>query len=280
MIAYLDGAWIDDREASISVHDRGFLSGDGVFETGLLYRGHYFHLRAHLDRLAASAAIIGMQLPDTERLAQVAREIAERNGLTDASLRITLTNGSSASTGGTVLVTIAPRDPAWIGKAAGGWRIITAAVTRPSTTAIPAQLKALGRAYALIARHEARIADVDDALLLTDGGMVCEGPSWNVFWRTGNTVFTPALELGVLAGVTRSILIDTAAKLGYDVREGAFKRLDLDAADEIFASMTSVGIARIRELDGRTLPDDTPAADALHDHYWRIVEAVCERGGE
>ena len=279
MIAYLNGAWIEEDLAVVPVRDRGFLHADGVFETALLYRGNYFHLDAHLERLAASAALLGVTLPPLPDLARVAREIATRNGLDEGSLRITVTAGSG-DRAGTQLVTLSPRDRAWIDKAERGWSIITAATTRPSVDAVPAQLKALGRTYALLARREAQSAGVDDVLLLTDSGMICEGPAWNIFWRTGDAVFTPALELGVLAGITRSVLMDEARRFGYEVHEGAFPRVVLDDADEIFATMTSVGLARFRSLDGRMMPLETPAADRLYERYWAEVAAVCERGGE
>jgi branched-subunit amino acid aminotransferase/4-amino-4-deoxychorismate lyase len=76
------------------------------------------------------------------------------------------------------------------------------------------------------------------------------------------------------------MLMKTAGELGYDVHEGAFPRSNLDSADEIFASMTSVGIARIRSLDGRALPAETPAADALYERYWSDVTRYCEGSKE
>ncbi len=279
MIAFLNGDWIDEAVAGVSIMDRGFLHGDGVFETALLHNGAYFHLGAHIDRLAGSASQLGIEIPGADKLTAVAQEIAARNALIAGSLRITLT-ASAPTAPGTVLVTLAKRDAAWVDKAAQGWNIITASARRPSTAAIPAQLKALGRTYALLARREARLAHADDALLLTDRDEVCEGPAWNVFWRTGSVVYTPALDLGVLAGITRTILIDIARSIGYTVCEGAFPRVDLDRADEIFASMTSVGIARIRMLDGRRLDPDTPAADAMYQMYWREVDRICAAGGE
>ena len=275
MIVYLNGDWVEEHDASIPIHDRGFLFADGVFETGLLYRGAYFRLREHLERLRGSAAFMGIVAPSVDELESIAAEIALRNDLTEGSLRITITPPASSAATGTTLATIAPRDPNWIERAARGWTLITARTRRPSTAAIPAQLKALGRTYALIARQEAKAAAVDDALLLTDPGLICEGPSWNVFWRAGNEFFTPSLDLGVLAGVTRGMLMTAAADLGYNVKEGAYERTHLDNADEIFASMTSVGIARIRALDGRTLPAETPAADALFQRYWSDVEREC-----
>jgi branched-subunit amino acid aminotransferase/4-amino-4-deoxychorismate lyase len=280
VIVYLDSEWVEDADASISIHDRGFLFADGVFETALLYNGVYFRLREHLDRLRASAALMGIATPDVETLESLAAQIAQRNNLSEGSLRITISAGPRDDQPGTTLITIAPRDAAWVERAARGWSVITANTRRPSTAAVPAQLKALGRTYALIARREARIARVDDALLLTDDGFVCEGPSWNVFWRRGTRFFTPALELGVLAGVTRGMLLRSAASLGYEVTDGAYERSTLDDADEIFASMTSVGIARIRVLDGRVLPTQTPAADALFRLYWEDVHRECSQGRE
>ena len=274
MIAYLDGAWVEEERALIPVTDRGFLLSDGVFETALLFDGAYLRLREHLDRLCASAATLGIDAPSPDTLTPIIREIANRNGLTEGSLRITVTSGS-ASRRSTVLVTIARRDPAWIAKAERGWKIITAATRRPSVAAVPSQLKALGRTYALLARREAVQAGVDDALLLTDAGIVCEGPSWNVFWRIDQTLHTPALEAGVLGGVTRSMLIDLAGGCGLTVQQGFFERAMLDRADEIFATMTSVGIVPIRQLDGRVLPPETPAAEALRARYWAAVGAYC-----
>jgi branched-chain amino acid aminotransferase len=270
VIVHLDGQWLEQDAAVISVRDRGFLFGDGVFETALLHQGGFLRLRQHLDRFAASAAMLRLPHPPLDEIARIVHRLALLNGMTAGNVRVTLSRGVLRPA---LLVTITPPDAAWQDRARSGWRIITARTRRPSTAAVPAQLKALGRTYSILARHEAADAGVDDALLLTDHGIVCEGPAWNVFWRTGSTLFTPHLDAGVLAGVTRSILLDIAADAGLHARTGLFPRSDLDSADEIFASMTSVGIVSIRQLDGRSLPADTPAADALQPLYWSRVEA-------
>ena len=108
-------------------------------------------------------------------------------------------------------------------------------------------------------------------LLLTDHGHVCEGPRWNVFWRRGTTLCTPSLDAGVLAGVTRSTILQLAPDLGLRVREGLFDRSELDFADEIFATMTSLGVVPFRELDGRPMPAETATADGLHSAYLKVV---------
>jgi branched-chain amino acid aminotransferase len=268
VIVYLNGRYLSRADATVSIDDRGFLFADGVFETALLHDGGFFRLRQHLRRFADSAAMLRLTAPPAEMLEEVARALARENGLASGSLRFTLTRGSGEPT---LLVTLSPEDPDAHARARRGWHLVTAATRRPSTASAPAQLKALGRTYALLARHEARDAGADDALLLTDAGSVCEGPTWNVFWRARRTLFTPGLDLGVLAGVTRAIIIELAADAGYDVREGDWPRTDLDAADEVFVTMTSVGLVPARSLDGRVLDPAAEAATALQPRYWRRV---------
>lgn len=268
MIVYCNG-FMPAADASVAIDDPGFLFGDGVFETALLHAGGFFRLRQHLERFRTSAETMRIPAPDVAHVDAIMRRLARENDLHDASFRVTLTRGVDQPL---LLVTARPLDPDWTRRAAAGWRVITARTRRPSTSAVPAQLKALGRTYALLARIEAADAGVDDALLLTDDGHICEGPSWNVFWKVGRTLYTPALEAGVLAGVTRTALIELATATGLDVVEGLFTREHLDRATEVFASMTSVGLVSLRELDGRVL-DATGGADALQQLYRQRVAA-------
>ena len=268
MIVSLQGRLVAEENAAISIHDRGFLYGDAVFETALLHHGGFFRLREHLERFAASAAAMRIEAPAVEDVDRIVREVIRANDLRDANIRITLSRGVQDPV---LLVTAREPDRARAVAAKAGWRIVTARIRRPSIAAMPAQLKAVGRTYALLARHEAVDAGADDVLLLTDHGHVCEGPTWNVFWRRGSTLCTPALAAGVLAGVTRSTLIQLAPDLGLRVREELFDRSELDHADEIFATMTSLGVVPFRELDGRSLPSATDTADALQAAYTTTV---------
>ncbi|MGH7460144.1 MAG: aminotransferase class IV [Longimicrobiales bacterium] len=276
-VVYLNGEWLDDRSARVPITDRGFLLGDGVFETARLHQGHYFRLEQHLARLASSGEFLRLQVPALPELLAIAHGLAERNQLTDGSLRITVTRGSGGRGLGrrgagppTVLATLGALADDWEARAARGWTIRTASVRRPATSSVPAQLKGLGRSYALLAHYEAEDAGFDDALLLSADGYVAEGPTWNVFWRTGSALFTPSSESGILEGVTRGLLIDLARNLGYAVEEGLFGRDRLDGADEMFASMTSSGVVPIRRLDARELPS-VAAASRLQSAYWAEV---------
>jgi branched-chain amino acid aminotransferase len=279
VIVYLDGDWIAQEEARIPITDRGFLLSDGVFETARIVGGKYFRLPEHLDRLQESARALNIRAPSTEQLTSLAHEIADRNSLVDASLRITVTRGSGGTglkTRGadrpTVLIAASNVAPDWRDKAARGWSLITAQTLRPPTSSVPAQLKALGRVYAILATLEAERAGVDDALLLTANHEIAEGPTWNFFWRKDRVLRTAALEGGILEGVTRKIMIELARSEGMTVEEGLWPRAELDDADEAFATMTSQGVVPITALDGRALPARDCAAH-FQARYWELVSA-------
>ncbi len=276
-VVYLDGVWQDASSARIPITDRGFLLGDGVFETARLHRARYFRLREHLARLAASAEFLRLLLPPTDELVAIAHELASANDYAEASLRITVTRGPGGRGLGrraagppTVLATLSALPDDWESRAARGWTLRTSSVRRPPASSVPAQLKGLGRVYSLLAHFEAEDAGFDDALLLSADGYVAEGPTWNLFWRSGSTVFTPAPESGILAGVTRGLILELATQEGYRLEEGLWNRDQLDAADELFATMTSNGVVPIRRLDARTLAS-TQAAARLQVVYWDQV---------
>jgi branched-subunit amino acid aminotransferase/4-amino-4-deoxychorismate lyase len=279
VIVYLNGAWVPREKASIPITDRGFLLSDGVFETARLHQGKYFRLPQHLERLEESARMLRLTTPPRPTLERLAHDIARQNQLSEGSLRITITRGSGGAglkTRGadhpTVLITIAPVPEDWQEKAARGWSLITANTLRPSPEAVPAQLKALGRVYAILATLEAEDAGADDALLLTAKREIAEGPTWNFFWREGRVVRTAALAGGILEGVTRRIIIEIAKSAGYEVEEGLWPRAQLDRADEAFATMTSQGVVPIRSIDGRPLPA-TDCASMFQRRYWELVAA-------
>lgn len=267
-IAWLNGAWLDEAAAVIPADDPGFLYGDAIFETGRLVAEGFFRLERHLERFAASAAGLDLPIPARSELRAVARGLAGRNDFGEAVLRLTATRGGRA--GPLLLGTLTPMPPDWRERARRGWRVVTATVRHPPASALPT-VKTPGRPHGLVARAQARAAGADDALLLSPGGDVVEGPSWNVFWRRADTLFTPAPETGLLEGITRAVVLELAPEAGYGVEQGIFPRAELDRAEEVFATMTSSGIVPFVALDGRDLPADRPAAARLQDAYWRRV---------
>ena len=124
-------------------------------------------------------------------------------------------------------------------------------------------VKSTSYAVNMAAEAEARRRGADDAVFLASGDFVLEGPVTNVWWRRDDVLYTPALELGILAGVTRATLLAEAATLGYEVREGAFPLAHLAAADEAFTSSTVREVLPVIQLDdapmGQGIPGDTAA---------------------
>ena len=274
VIVVVDGRYVEESAAAVPISNRGFLFAEAVFETARLHDGGYFRLERHLERLEHSAATLRIPLPSRGAIADIAFQLAARNALQNGSFRITVTRGTN--TDAFVVATLAPMAEDWLARAARGWRLVTARVRTPPAATVPAALKATGRTYAHLARQDAADAGVDDALLLTTDGFVAEGPAWNVFWRHGDTLFTPALHVGVLEGVTRSEIIELASHAGLRICETSSQRNELDDADEMFATMTSLGVVPIRALDGRDLPE-TRTAERLQAEYWARVAAAVER---
>jgi branched-chain amino acid aminotransferase len=286
-IAYVDGRWLDARTATIPIDDRGFLMGDGVYDTCRVFDGAYFRFDQHAERLRESAAVLRIDAPPVVELRAIAEEILARNrdpgagavaGLDHAVLRVTLTRGSGGAGLGTagagpvrVVATVRalPRD--WRQRARAGWSVVTAATRHPPGNVLPPMLKGQGRIASLLARLEAEAAGCNDALLLSTDGRITEGTTWNIFWRVGDVVRTPAPTDGLLAGVTRAVVLELAAGAGYTVEEGSWPRAELDAAHEAFATLTSLGLVPIHSLDGRRLPGTGEAADRLTSLYWERV---------
>ena len=274
MIAYHDGEWLDESQLRIPASDAGFLSGHGVFESVRLHRGAWFRIGAHLERLAASAALLRIALPAREQLERVLHELARRSGVEEASARLTVTAGSGG--GPSVLATISPIADDWRARAARGWRLITARTRHPDPSSIPPALKSLGRVYSVLAKQEARDAGADDALMLLPDGTVAEGPTWNFFFRTDGVLHTASTE-AVLGGVTRAVLIELAGAYGLAVDAGLPTAELLDRADAAFASMSSLGVVPVLSLDGRPLPGSAALAAPLQSAYWSLVHEETNR---
>lgn len=277
-IARVDGQWVDMERAAIPIHDRGFLLGDGVYDTCRLFERRWFRFEEHAARLHASADILALDAPAIHELRRLADGLVERNPeVVHGTLRMTLTRGSGgrgllAGAGEPRLVmTLQPLPSDWEAKARRGWTCMTARVRHPPPTVVPPALKGQGRVFSLLAALEAERAGCDQALLLSTDGHVTEGATWNVFWRRGDILRTPAEATGLLAGVTRGLVMELAPLAGLSVETGAWERAELDAAEEVFATMTSLGMVPVLSLDGRALEAPGRAVERITPLYWERV---------
>ena len=258
--------------------DEALLRGRAAFETMRVYKGKAFRLDEHLRRLAGSAARIGLQEVDTSECEELARTALAAAGADDAVLRIYWTAGREGEGRPTVIALVSAIPPHLEELRGRGISVITLPLgVDPNVRALAPWLlggvKSTSYAVNMAAEAEAKRRGADDAVFLASEDIVLEGPVTNVWWRLDDLLSTPALELGILAGVTRSTLITEAAKLGYEVREGAFPREHLAAAHEAFTSSTVREVLPIVELDGKPVGEGTPgpAAAQLQEALRRVA---------
>jgi len=241
---------------TIPPDDRGFTLGDGLFETVLASRGELVGLGAHLDRLTAGCAVLGLPAPDRAKAGRLMRRALEDAGLAEAraAVRLTLTAGS----GGRGLDRPPQPAPRMAATAAAAprpeapARLITATVRRNDQSPA-ARLKSLAYLDNVLARAEARAAAADEALMLNTRGELACAAAANLFWIEGGTVFTPALDCGVLPGITRGRVIEAARSLGLAVAEVAERPDSLRSAEAIFLTNSLIGLRGVARMDDRGL---------------------------
>ena len=261
---------VDPTEPVIRADDEALGRGRAVFETLRVYGGVPFRLAQHLDRLVRSAALVGIQEPDVAELDRLATMALSAAGAQDAVLRLYWTPGPAD--GDPVAVALVTDLPSWVEPArAGGQRLLSLLSPRRSAPWLLAGTKSTSYAAHVAAELEAKRRGFDDALFVDADGVVLEGPVTNIWWRVGRTLYTPGLELGILAGETRAALMELAAERRYGVVEGAFP---LDAvlrdADEAFTSSSVREVMPVVAVDERRF-ERGPAADELQAALRRLV---------
>jgi 4-amino-4-deoxychorismate lyase len=268
VVAVLGRGIVDPAEPVIHADDLGLLRGLAVFETIRIYGGRPFALDAHLDRLQRSADRLGLAVPERAAIVELATDAIAAAGIGDGSVRYTLTGGREATSDPVLMVTIAalPSDLETI--RADGITVISLQLgidprMRTDSPWLLGGVKSTSYAVNMAAWAEARRRGADDAIFLAADGSVMEGPVTNIWWRLERTLYTPALDLGILAGVTRATLLDLARDVGYEVREGWFPVTDMAAAEEAFTSSSVRELMPIVGLDGEPIGDGRPGATAV-----------------
>ena len=255
---------VDPGEPVLRADDEALLRGRAAFETMRVYGGRPFRLDEHLARLAASASRIGLAPLDADEARGLAEAALAQADERDAVLRLLWTPGPDGG-GPTALALVSSLPPHFDSWREGGIRLISLLGVKAEAPWLLGGVKSTSYAVNMAAEAEAQRRGADDAVFVDPGGIVLEGPVTNVWWRHGSTLRTPSLELGILAGVTRAVLLEAAPALGYDVEEGAFPLPDMAAADEAFTSSSVREVLPVVELDGAQVGDGRPgdAARAL-----------------
>jgi 4-amino-4-deoxychorismate lyase len=261
VLATSDRGLVEPTEPVVRADDEAVLRGRAAFETLRVYAGRPFRLQAHLDRLAASAASLELPAVDRDGLEELARLVLADPRTEDTVLRLVWTAGSAD--GPPVGLAMLSAVPAWIEEARErGARAVSLLGVRATAPWLLPGVKSTSYAVNMAAEAEARRRGADEAIFVDPEGVVLEGTVTNVWWRAGDVLRTPALELGILAGVTRAALVELAGGLGYALEEGAYPLAALREADEAFTSSSVREIMPLVEMDGSEIPRG-PASSAL-----------------
>ncbi len=261
-LAVLGHGLVDPARPWLRADDEAVLRGRAAFETLRVYAGHPFRLEAHLERLARSAEVLELERPDASGLAGLVRAALGHVGGVDAVLRLVWTPGAAGGPPtGFALVTALPDgldDMRAAGIALATLQLATGATARQASPWLLAGVKSTSYAVNMAAQHEARKRGADDALFLSLEGTALECPTSNIWFVDGGTLHTPALDLGILAGVTRETLLAAAAASGLPVAEGAYPREQLAAAGEVFTSSSVREVMPVVRMDGAQIGDGRP----------------------
>ena len=264
--ASVNGIVTPAEEARVSVLDNGFTFGDSVYETLRTYAGRPFEWGRHLRRLRASAGRLGFDIPlsNGDLLARLDAVLAPAAN-PESYIRIIVSRGLGDISyhfdtvkGPTVVIAVKPcvSYPEW--HYTQGIPVSLVSVRRNHPQALDPAIKSSNLLNNVLALREAQARGAEEALLLNQRGEIAEGASTNVFIVRDGTVITPVLEAGILAGITREVVLEIARALSLPVREDVLRPEDLMDADEAFLTSTTREVVPIRTVDGRPVGPGQP----------------------
>jgi len=245
---------VDPNEPAVYADDEVVIRGRAAFETMRVYGGVPFKLESHLVRLAASCKRISVAPPDADEARALAALALEHADEPDAVLRFYRTAGRELLGSPGLLVHVSSLPEHLEELRSRGMRLVSLLGVHAEVPWLLGGVKSTSYAVNMAAEAEARKRGADDAVFVTEDELVLEGPVTNVWWRRGPSLFTPSLDLGILAGVTRDTLLELAPAHGFDVREGRFPLAELRYAEEAFTSSSVRELMPVVELDGRQVP--------------------------
>ena len=271
MIVYVNGSFVEEEEAKVSVFDHGFLYGDGVFEGIKAYNGRIFALDEHVDRFFESAQSIQLTLPLSRgEMKQAILETVKRNNLKDAYIRPVASRGKGAlgldprsCKKATVVIIVDaeirhPEDAGGTSLSQKGIKVITTTFRRNGPDVLSPRVKSTNYLNNILAKLQANAVGVQDAIFLNGQGFVCELTGDNLFIVKNLRVITPPLWFGVLDGVTRRAILRIGREMGLEATEEPLTLHDLYTCDECFCTATRVEVLPIVWVDGRQVGSGAP----------------------
>ena len=276
MVVFLNGKFVPDARAAVPINDRGFLYGDGLFETVRVFNGRPFRMAQHLERLARGAEYLKIGLPFTPKgISDFAAELIEKNKMPYAILRVTLTRGPgergyTPTLGGTptmvmTLQAAPPLDPANPPQ----WSMVTSTYRIPASDPL-SSFKTSGKLLQVMARVEAEARNADEALILNTNGEVAEAAAANLFWIYHDRICTVPTGRGVLPGITRAVVLEICQVLRLETNKRVIKPEALRHGEGIFLSQSARGVINVISFDGEPVPT-SPLVEKIHQTYCEML---------
>ena len=265
-VVSIDGKVLAPEQATVNVFDHGFLFGDSVYEVVRTRRGAPVTMDEHLARLEGSAERIYLRMPwGRAAIAARVEEALKAAGNAESYVRIVVTRGvgeisllPDSCRSPSLILIVKPLPVPAPSVARDGLKVALAGRPRNDRRALDPSAKTGNYLNNLLALVEAHRAGCDDAVLLNPSGLLAEATTSNLFLVKGGRVRTPALSCGILAGITRDLLVREMARTGLPVEEGEYPAADLAAADEAFLTSTIRGVAPVTSVDGKPVGSGKP----------------------
>ncbi|MEO5322800.1 D-amino-acid transaminase [Mesorhizobium sp. CC13] len=282
-IAYVNGRYLPHAYASVHIEDRGYQFADGVYEVCEVARGFIVDSKRHLDRLDRSLSELRIDWPlKRAALVHIMREVIRRNRVVNGMVYLQVTRGVAprdhvfplAGTRPALVVTAKRTDPAAAArKVAAGLKVITVPENRWDRV----DIKSVGLLPNVLARQQAKEAGAQEAWFVDPDGTVKEGAATNawIVTKDGRLVTRPA-DHGILRGVTRTTLMEVAAKLGLRVEERGFTVDEAKAAREAFITAATTLVMPIVAIDGQPVANGHPGSVALslREAFFDVAEKI------
>lgn len=257
-IVYLNGQFVNQDKAFVSVYDQGFLYGDGIYESFRSTNTNLYQFYQHYKRLLLSARSLNYNIEITQKeLEKILTDLQEKNGVKNGYFRIVVTRGKghigfkrSITHNLTWLIMIKEFEGFEQNLYTEGICLKLAAIRRNAPEAINPKIKSISNLNSLLGKLEARELGVIEVIMLNNKEHICEGAASNIFWVKDKYVFTPAASTGLLEGVTRLTIIRLCEKkMNLRVIAGEYKIQDLKFADEVFITSTSLEVMPVVKID-------------------------------
>ncbi len=280
MYVYMNGEFIPEERACVSPFDRGFLYGDGVFETLRAYNGRLFRLNDHIQRLRAGLEYLHIRPEGLDRIEEILYELLSLNSISDAYARISVTRGSTGrginidrdSPPNIVVFTRQVYPPGEDLYEQGVELVISKRINQR----LPDEYNLKSHSFLnyILAKDEATYRGAYEAILLNREGHLTEGSVSNIFCVKEDTLYTPPLRSGVLRGITREVVKGLAGRAGLSLVEKELLPDELMEAEEVFITNTIIEVLPVREIEGRRFSVGS-ATKTIQRLYRELVKREC-----